>query len=128
MANISSIEERIAKLQEKLEQQKQLKKKVEQRQKHQERKQAEKNETRKKILVGACVLKMQSMGKVDDNWLRRILSEFLDRDADRALFDLPAKQSAEKTEEVKPAEAPADVQRVFTAQHQPFDGVKHAFR
>ena len=49
-----------------------------------------KDDTRRKILVGAIVLAKAERGEISDAQLRQWLSESLTRPDDRALFALPA--------------------------------------
>jgi hypothetical protein len=49
------------------------------------------NDTRKKILVGAYFLDVKYKDKEDE--LKKLMDGFLVRDNDRALFDLPPKDS-----------------------------------
>ena len=54
------------------------------------RSQAErKRETRRKILVGAMVLDQVERGKWPEKSLKAALDRFLEREQDRALFELP---------------------------------------
>jgi len=50
-----------------------------------------KEDTRKKILIGAMVLANVESGQYPEEKLMDSLSNFLDKPADRALFDLPPK-------------------------------------
>ena len=48
-----------------------------------------KRDTRRKILAGACVLDLAAKDPDSARHLKEILDAFLERDRDRALFDLP---------------------------------------
>ena len=50
---------------------------------------ARKLDTRRKILAGACVLDRAAKDPDSARHLKEILDAFLERDRDRALFDLP---------------------------------------
>jgi large subunit ribosomal protein L7/L12 len=50
--------------------------------------QKRKEDTRRKILLGALVIEMMDKGELDRTKIRKRLSEFLTRDIDRKLFDL----------------------------------------
>jgi large subunit ribosomal protein L7/L12 len=47
-----------------------------------------KEDTRRKILLGALMMEMMEKGELDEVKVRKRLSEFLIRDGDRSLFDL----------------------------------------
>lgn len=61
--------------------------------KAQESKQKRKEETKKKVLVGSVVLKMLETGEMPQERLAQILDKHLTRDADRALFELPQRNT-----------------------------------
>lgn len=48
-----------------------------------------KDDTRRKILVGAAILDKASRDEQYEKWLHGLLNGFLQRPDDRALFDLP---------------------------------------
>ena len=50
--------------------------------------QRRKEDTRRKILLGALLMEMIEKGELDRNKIRKRLSSFLTRDIDRKLFDL----------------------------------------
>ena len=52
-----------------------------------------KRETRRKILVGAMVLDRVARGDLSEKLFKADMDRFLERDQDRALFDLPPKGS-----------------------------------
>ena len=51
-----------------------------------------KRETRRKILIGAMVLDQVVRGEWPEKRLKAAMDRFLERDQDRALFALPARQ------------------------------------
>lgn len=51
--------------------------------------QKRKEDTRRKILLGALMMEMMERGELDKNKIRKRLDSFLTRDIDRSLFDLP---------------------------------------
>ena len=59
-----------------------------------------KEETRRKILLGALVIHLMSKGYWSEEEVYKQLDKFLDKPIDRKLFDLPEKLEVEKTERV----------------------------
>jgi hypothetical protein len=53
--------------------------------------QKRKNETRKKILIGALIMKRMKENEIEDRKIKAALDIKLTKDSDRALFDLPPK-------------------------------------
>jgi hypothetical protein len=84
------LDERIATLQEQLQQLKAKQQRIAARQKALESKRSRKADTRRKILVGAIVLAKLDQGEFDKAQLQRWLDDALTRPDDRALFDLNA--------------------------------------
>jgi hypothetical protein len=84
------LEERIASLQERLQQLKARQQRITTRQKALESRRNRKEDTRRKILVGAVVLARVEQGRIPETELRAWLDEALTRPDDRALFDLAA--------------------------------------
>jgi hypothetical protein len=72
----------------KLEQLKAREVRIENRQRFVESKLARREDTRRKILIGAVILAKIEQGKFDEKKLRAMLNEALTRKDDRALFDL----------------------------------------
>ncbi len=67
--------------------------------------QKRKEDTRRKILLGALVIEMMDKGELDDGVIMKRLEGFLTRDIDRKLFDFPFlgdSDSTETTSEKKP--------------------------
>ncbi len=71
--------------------------------------QKRKEDTRRKILLGALVIEMMDKGELDDGVIMKRLEGFLTRDIDRKLFDLTLKgdgkdesDSTETTQGKKP--------------------------
>lgn len=81
--------ERIATLEDRLKQLKAKQHRVESRRRTLESKKSRKDDTRRKILVGAIVLSKVDQGEFSDAKLRQWLSESLTRSDDRELFNLP---------------------------------------
>ena len=50
--------------------------------------QKRKEDTRRKILLGALLMEMMEKGELDKNKIKKRLDSFLTRDIDRKLFDL----------------------------------------
>jgi len=88
---MSKIEETIAALENQLKQVKALKQKIEARKKALASKKTRALETRKKILIGALML--EKMERQEETRIGVIaeLDQFLTRNSDRALFNLPSK-------------------------------------
>ena len=61
-----------------------------------EKTRARKEDVRRKILLGAYVLERLKIGDSRAETLRSELDEYLTRDADRALFNLPQKEKAKE--------------------------------
>ena len=51
-----------------------------------------KEDTKRKILIGGVVIKMLREGEMPEDRLNQILDKHLEKDADRALFELPVKK------------------------------------
>jgi len=88
------LDDRIATLQERLQQLKAQQQRIAARQKSMESQRQRKADTRRKILVGAIVLAKADQGEFDQAQLRRWLDAVLTRPDDRALFDLTARTSS----------------------------------
>lgn len=67
---------------------KSLKRKAESRKRSIEREQQRKDDTRKKILIGACMLKITEENQENHDRLMRQLDSFLTSNRDRVLFNL----------------------------------------
>jgi chromosome segregation ATPase len=83
------LDDRIATLQERLQQLKAQQQRIAARQKSIESQRQRKEDTRRKILVGATVLARIEQGRIPEAELRAWLDEALTRPDDRALFGLP---------------------------------------
>ena len=94
---MATIEERIAALEAKLKQEKAKKQQIEARKRAVESKRKRSEDTRRKILVGALILARVERGEWPQEKLLAMLDATLTRDDDRALFDLPAIQSPQKS-------------------------------
>ena len=91
---MATIDERIAALEAKLRQEKARKQQIEARKRAAESKLRRSQDTRRKILVGAAILAKVERGEWPREKLLALLDATLTRTDDRALFDLPAEQSA----------------------------------
>ena len=85
---MTPLQERIAKLELKLQQEKAKQAQIEARQRSLAKKKNHADDTRRKILVGAMVLNMVDIGAWPKSGLNRRLDAYLTRDDDRALFGL----------------------------------------
>ena len=63
-----------------------------------------KEDTKRKILIGGVVLKMLKIGEMPQDRLTQILDKHLDKDADRALFDLPERPKTKDKKQVSQQE------------------------
>jgi large subunit ribosomal protein L7/L12 len=104
------IDEHIAALETKLKQARALKQKLEAQKRAIERKKKRREDTRRKVLVGACVLRSIEGGEWPQEKLQELLDKSLSRNDDRALFDLPPlppkpKQPSEPNETPEPPQA-----------------------
>jgi lipid II:glycine glycyltransferase (peptidoglycan interpeptide bridge formation enzyme) len=61
--------------------------------------QQRKADTRRKVLIGAAILARVQSGEMRDDQLTAMMDNYLERDDDRALFDLPPSGSSEATNE-----------------------------
>ena len=77
--------------------------------------QKRKEDTKRKILIGGVVLKMLKTGEMPEDRLTQILDKHLDKDADRALFDLPEMAKTEAKEQVQQQEL-IGAQRPFSRE------------
>ena len=87
---MANVYDRIAALEKKLKEEITLKQKIESKKRTTESKKIRKVNTRRKILVGACILAKVERKEWPENQLRDMLDAELTRADDRALFDLPA--------------------------------------
>jgi len=87
----SKIAERIESLEERVRQLKARQQRIEARRRSLESRRARRDDTRRKILVGAIVLAKLEQGVIAESVLRGWLEGALERPDDRALFDLPAR-------------------------------------
>lgn len=85
---INKIDERIQKQEDELNRLKALKRKAESRKRATEREQLRKDDTRKKILIGACMLKLAEGNQEANERMLKQLDKFLTNDRDRILFNL----------------------------------------
>jgi len=59
--------------------------------------QRRKEDTRRKVLIGAAILARVQAGEMRDDQLTAMMDAYLERDDDRALFDLPRSSASETT-------------------------------
>lgn len=90
-AELQRIQERIEKQKERLKQLEERRKKAESKKRAREREQQRKNETRKKILIGACYLELAKNSEENMQKILSSLDRYLTSDRDRELFNLPKK-------------------------------------
>ncbi len=83
------LNERISTLEDRLKQLKAKQHQIDTRRRTQESRKTRKDDTRRKILVGAVVLAKVDRGDLSGTQLRQWMSESLTRPDDRALFNLP---------------------------------------
>ena len=89
-----SIDDTIAALEAKLKQAKARKQLVENRKRVAEQKLSRRQDTRRKVLVGAVLLARVERGEWPREKLLALLDGHLTREDDRALFGLPAREAA----------------------------------
>lgn len=85
---INKIDERIQKQEEEIKRLKALKRKAESTMKAKERERQRKDDTRRKILIGACMMKLAEENQEANDRMLKQLDKFLTNDRDRSLFDL----------------------------------------
>lgn len=85
---INKIEVRIQKQEEEIKRLKSLKRKAESRKRAKEREQQRKDDTRRKILIGACMLKITEENQENHDKLMLQLDRYLTDNRDRVLFGL----------------------------------------
>lgn len=90
---MASIDERIAALETKLKQEKAKKQQIEARKRSVEAKKKRSDDTRRKVLIGAAVLAQVEQGRWPHENMLAMMNKALTRADDRALFDLPPRQS-----------------------------------
>ena len=83
------LDERIDALETRLKQLKAQQQRIDARRRSIEVRRTRKDETRRKILVGAIVLAKVQAGEIDEKRFRQWVDEALSRPEDRALFELP---------------------------------------
>lgn len=83
------LDERITALEGRLKQLKARQQRAEARRRSLESRRVRKEDTRRKVLVGAIVLARVEQGRLPEAELRTWLDDALERADDRALFDLP---------------------------------------
>ena len=86
---MATIENTIASLEAKLKQAKAKKQQIEARKRAIETKEERANDTRRKILIGAAILKKVETNKWSEKELNELMNSFLKNQKDRILFNLP---------------------------------------
>jgi len=59
-----------------------------------------KEDTKRKILIGGVVIKMLKTGEMPQHRITQILDKHLEKQADRALFELPERTQPETEEQI----------------------------
>jgi hypothetical protein len=90
------LDERITALEERLKQLKARQQRADARRRSLESRRARKEDTRRKVLVGAIVLARVEQGRLPEAELRAWLDDALERANDRVLFDLPRTSQGER--------------------------------
>jgi len=93
-----TVDDRIAALEAKLKQAKELKRKADARARTAASKQERRKDTRRKILAGSMLLQLVEDGEWPEEKLRARLDTYLVRDDDRALFELPTRDDPSRAE------------------------------
>jgi hypothetical protein len=88
-AAMVDLNNKIARMEERLKKLKSRQIRIDARRRHLESRRSRREETRRKILVGAVVLAKVERGELEESVLRGWLEPALERDEDRALFELP---------------------------------------
>ncbi len=91
------LNERITTLENRLKQLKAKQQQIDTKRRTLESRRSRKEDTRRKILLGAVVLARVERGEMSESLVRQWLSEALTRSDDRALFSLPPTSVATKT-------------------------------
>lgn len=86
---MATVENTIARLEAKLKQAKAKKQQIEARKRASETKEERANDTRRKILIGAAVLRKIETNKWSEKELNEMMDDFLKNQKDRILFDFP---------------------------------------
>ena len=87
---MAKLDERISGLEEKLKQLKTRQARLDARKRALSQRQERKNDTRRKILLGATIMLRIDRGELDQATVNGWLDQHLTRADDRALFDLPS--------------------------------------
>lgn len=95
------LDERIVALEARLKNLKAEQQRIAARQRALEVKRARKEDTRRKILIGAIVMARIEQGRFQEADLRAWLDEALTRPDDRSLFELPAERAAQRATRVQ---------------------------
>ncbi len=99
---MTPVEQRIAKLEEQLKQEKAKAQKIAAAIKAKENGKARKLETRKRVLIGAMLLAEMNKNEAIKESILAKLAGFLMKESERAVFGLPPKQSSVATSQHRP--------------------------
>ena len=61
-------------------------------------------DTRKKIILGSCVLSAVKQGFLNEEWMTKLLHKFVTSKSDREVFGLPPLQAETNNNSVQPTE------------------------
>ena len=88
---MAKLDERISAMEQRLKQLKARQQRAEARKRTLDSQKKRRIDNRRKILVGAIILAQVERGEMSERELRELLDRWLERDDDRALFELPPK-------------------------------------
>lgn len=89
---IAELDEKRAKVEAKLKAEKETIVRAKRREQAKILNQKRKDDTRRKILIGAAIQNLISQGRWEEEKIKRMMHSFLEKPQDRALFDLPSKE------------------------------------
>ena len=87
--SVETLEQKIAKQEERLRQLKAQKQAIEARERSKQKEQERKDDTRRKILLGSYLIKKMNANEANKEKILAELNEYLTENRDRQLFDLP---------------------------------------
>ena len=88
--SVETLEQKIAKQEERLRQLKAQKQAIEARERTKQKEQERKDDTRRKILLGSYLVKKMQANEANKEKILADLNDYLTEDRDRKLFDLPS--------------------------------------
>jgi large subunit ribosomal protein L7/L12 len=86
---MANLEQRIAALEDKLRQEKSKQQKIQARKRSEDSKIKRSLDLRQKILIGSLILYKVERKEISEDSIKGMLSKFLTRDEDRAIFNIP---------------------------------------